>query len=322
MKGRARPISPLNIYTAVDANRRRTVLLICLFVLFVGAVVELVGLALGLPLAPASVVAGVATLVALALAFWVYRASDSLVLGISEAQPAGRQEYPQLFRTVENLCIGAGLPMPNIYIIEDTAPNAFATGRDPQHASIAVTKGLLQKLEKQELEGVVAHELSHIGNYDTRLTVITAILVGFIALLVDLFLRLTWYGAGHRARYRGRGEGAVGAVLLVLAIVAIILAPLVAKLIQMAVSRQREYLADASGALLTRYPKGLAAALEKIAQDPEPLEVATKGTAHLYIANPLKGQESFLNNLFSTHPPIESRIARLLGMAGEARAKV
>ena len=246
----------------------------------------------------------------------LFRFADSLVLGISEAKEADRQQYLELYRTVENLCIGAGLPMPRVYVIDDSAPNAFATGRDPQHASIAVTKGLLQKMNKLELEGVIGHELSHIGNYDTRLMVISAVLIGFIAIVVDVFLRYTWYGAGTRRRYKGQGEGAGGAILLVLAIVAIVLAPIVARMLQLAISRQREYLADASSALLTRYPEGLAKALEKIDHDTEPLEIATKGTAPLFITNPLKGHESALNNLFETHPPIAERVARLRAMEG------
>ena len=311
------PSSSLNIYTAVSANRRKTALLVVGFVLFIGAVVELVGLAMGLPLAPASIVAGVAVAVALALSFLLYRSADSMVLSISEAKPADRQKHLDLYRAVENLCIGAGLPMPKIYVINDGSPNAFATGRDPQHASIAVTAGLLQKLDKLELEGVVAHELSHVGNYDTRLMMMTAVLVGFIAILVDVMLRFTWYGAGARTRYKGKGEGAGGAILLIAAIVAIVLAPVVARLIQMAISRQREYMADASSALLTRYPEGLASALEKIASDKDPLDVSTKGTAHLFIAEPFKGQKSSLNSLFNTHPPIRERVARLRAMAGQ-----
>lgn len=308
----------LNIYTAIAANRRKTVVLMFFFVLLIAVVVEAVGIILGLPLQAASIVAGSAGVVGLLLAFWAYRSGDSVVLGISEAKLAKREDQLELFRTVENLCIGSGLPMPKIYVINDSSPNAFATGRDPQHASIAVTTGLLSKMDKLELEGVIAHELSHVRNFDTRLMMITAILVGLIAILVDVALRLTWFGAGTRGRYRGRGQDAGGMILLIVAIVAAILAPIVAKLIQLAISREREYLADASGALLTRYPMGLANALEKIEADPDPLEVATKGTAHLYISNPLKGHKSAMNSLFSTHPPTRERISRLRAMAGMA----
>jgi heat shock protein HtpX len=215
---------------------------------------------------------------------------------------------------VENLCIGAGLPMPDVYVIEDGSPNAFATGRDPKHASIAVTRGLLQKLDKLELEGVIAHELSHIGNYDTRVMTIVVVLVGLVALMADLALRLTYFGAGRRSSNRDRGGGYAVLIIYGIALVGIILAPIAAQLIRFAISRQREYLADSSAALLTRYPEGLARALEKISADPDPLEVANKATAHLYINNPLHEHGSFLNNLFSTHPPIADRVARLRAM--------
>lgn len=311
--------STLNIYSAIASNRRKTVLMVVLFLLVIAVAVEAFGIVIGLPIVPATVVAGMGIGVSLLVAYWAYHSGDSLVLGVSAARPASPQEHAAFFRTVENLCIGAGTPMPKLYVIDDSAPNAFAIGRDPAHASVAVTTGLLEKMERLELEGVLAHELSHIRNYDTRLMMMTAVLVGLVAILVDVALRMTWFGAGTRRRYKGKGEDAVGALLLVAAVVALILAPILARLIQMAVSREREYLADASGALLTRYPDGLARALEKIAADKEPLEVATKGTEHLYIANPLKGQESALNDLFSTHPPIEDRIARLRAMAGAVR---
>ncbi len=308
------PGSALNIYTAVAQNKRRTTLLFGAFLLLVSFVAFAVGIIVGLPPAPAGIAAGAALVIGTLLAIWVYRSADGMVLGISEAHEVERRDQPELFRTIENLCIGSGLPMPRVYVIEDSAPNAFATGRDPQHASVAITTGLLQKLSKTELEGVMAHELSHIGNFDTRLMVITAVLVGFIALMADAALRLTWYGAGHRPRYKGKGESPAHAVLLVLAIVGAILAPLIAKTIQLAISRQREYLADASGALLTRYPEGLASALEKLEGDKEPLEAANKATAHLYIVNPLKGHKSAVNNLYATHPPIQERVKRLRAM--------
>jgi len=309
--------SALNIYSAIAANRRKTILFVGAFVLVVAVVVEAFGVILGLPLVPASIVAGVTAVIAIIASYVAYRSGDSVVLRMSEAKPASRETHLQLFRTVENLCIGAGMPLPRIYVIEDGATNAFATGRDPEHASIAVTTGLLAKLEPLELEGVIAHELSHIRNCDIRLMMMTAVMVGLIAILVDVALRATWYGAGSRGRYRGKGEGKGGAVLLVIAVIALVLAPIIAKLIQLAVSRQREYLADASGALLTRYPPGLAGALEKISTDDDPLDAATKGTEHLYIANPFRHNESRLNSMFSTHPPIEDRIVRLKLMAGE-----
>jgi heat shock protein HtpX len=204
--------------------------------------------------------------------------------------------------------------MPEVYVIEDGSPNAFATGRDPQHAAIAVTRGLLQKLDHLELEGVIAHELSHIGNYDIRLMTVVVVLVGLVALMADFMLRLTFFGAGSRSSNRGRNGGAAVLIIYGLALLAVILTPIAAQLIRFALSRQREYLADASGALLTRYPEGLARALEKISADPDPLEVANKATAHLYINDPLREHGSFLNNLFSTHPPIEERVRRLRAM--------
>jgi heat shock protein HtpX len=300
----------MTIYDHIRANKRRTWLLMFLFVVFVAGVVELIALALG-----GGYIAGIIVLIVAGLfVTFSYYSASSLVLSISQAKEVKHDDNPDLYHVVENLCIGSGLPMPKIYIIDDTAPNAFATGRDPQHATVVVTSGLLQKLDKLELEGVIAHELSHIKDYDIRLMTLVVVLVGLVALLADFMLRFTWFGAGRRPINRGRGEGMAGAIILIAAIVAVILAPLVAELLRLAISRGREYLADASGALLTRYPEGLARALEKIDADTEPLEVANKATAHLYIANPLKGHESWANNLFSTHPPIKERIRRLRAM--------
>jgi heat shock protein HtpX len=221
-----------------------------------------------------------------------------------------------LHRLVENLSITAGISKPRIYFINDSAPNAFATGRDPNHAVICVTSGLLDKLDKTELQGVIAHEMSHIGNYDIRLMTIVVVLVGVIALLSDWFLRWTWWGGGRK---RNDSEGGqLQLIMFILAIVLAILAPIIATLIKLAISRNREYLADSTGALLTRYPDGLASALEKISKDSEPLEAANKATAHLYIASPFKEDEngsiSWLQSMFETHPPIKDRIKRLRGM--------
>ena len=294
------------IYRQIEANRWNTALLMFGFVVLVAAVVEVFALALGL-----GHEAAIIALVAGSLfAVIGYYSSSSIILRMSQAREITHDENPDLYHIVENLCIGSGLPMPKVYMIDDSAPNAFATGRDPKNATIVVTSGLVSKLEKLELEGVIAHELSHIKNFDIRLMGVTVVLVGLVALLADWFLRFTWFGAGRRSSNRGRG----GAVLLVIALVMAILAPLAAKLIQLAISRSREYLADASGVLLTRYPEGLARALEKISKDNEPLEVANKATAHLYIVNPLKDHKSWLNNLFSTHPPIEARIKALRAM--------
>jgi len=240
-----------------------------------------------------------------------YFAGDKIVLGMSQAREVSDQQEPQLHHVVEELAIGAGIPKPKIYVIEDSAPNAFATGRDPQHASVAVTRGLLTKLDRTELQGVLAHELSHVRNFDIRLMLIVAVLLGMAALLSDWIFRSMFWGG--RGRDRDRGGGAA-AILLIVALVLAILTPIIAQLIQLAVSRQREYMADASGALLTRYPAGLANALRKIAADKEALEVANKATAPLYIANPLHDQPRFLDGLFDTHPPIQERIKRLEAM--------
>ena len=301
---------PVLIYDRIDCNRRNTFLLLFVFVALLAGASIAMGIVLGLPypFAPLLIIPF------LIIALIMYYRSPQVTLALSQAREVTKDDEPELHRTVENLCIGAGLPMPKVYVIEDGSPNAFATGRDPDHAAIAVTRGLLQKLDKLELEGVIAHELSHIGNYDIRVMTIVVVLVGLTALMADFALRLTLFGAGRRSSNRGRGGGAGVAIIYAIALVAIILTPIAAQLIRFAVSRQREFLADGSAALLTRYPEGLARALEKISADPDPLEVANKATAHLYINNPLREHKSFLNNLFSTHPPVEERIGLLRAM--------
>lgn len=300
----------MTIYQAIDTNRTRTWILVVVFVLFVAAVVQVFSLALGF--GPELTV--LALLLASFTALWSYYFSDRMVLGIANAREVKEEDAKELYHIVENLCIGSGLPMPKVYLIDDSAPNAFATGRDPQHSAIAVTTGLLSKLDKLELEGVIAHELSHIRDYDIRLMSMVVVLVGMVALLADWFLRFTWFGSGSRRTNSDRGGGSLGAIILIIALLLAILAPIAAQLVRLAISRRREFLADASAALLTRYPEGLASALEKLEADQDPLEVANKATAHLYIVNPLKGHQSWLNNLFSTHPPIEERIAALRAM--------
>lgn len=301
---------PILVYDRIDMNRRRTTLLLLAFFLITSVAVISIGYVLGLPLAFSPFI----VLFVLLYAGFSYFASDSVALAVSGAKgPLSQGDEPLLYNTVENLCIGAGLPMPKVYVIEDGAMNAFATGRDPEHASVAITRGLLTKLDKLELEGVIGHELSHIGNRDTMLMTTLVLLVGVLALLADLAFRLTWYGAGSRRSYKGKNSGGA-AILLVVAILAAILAPIAARVITLAVSRQREFLADASGALLTRYPQGLAGALEKISGDKDPLDAATKATEHLYFVNPLREHGSFLNNLFASHPPIEERIRLLRAM--------
>lgn len=255
----------------------------------------------------------IVTAIAVTQSLVSYYYSDSITLAISHAQPVEKRDNPELYRLVENLAITAGLPMPRIYYINDASPNAFATGRDPEHAVVCVTSGLVSILDKKELEGVIAHELSHVGNYDIRLMTLVVVLVGVVALMSDFFLRWTWFGGGRRRS--GDGDGQLGLILLIIAIALAILAPLAATLIQLAISRKREYLADANGALLTRYPEGLASALEKISVSNIPLAEANKATAHLYIENPFGAKRSKgLNSLFDTHPPVADRIRVLRQM--------
>ena len=309
------------VHTAWDhraSNIFKTWLIMFFFSLFTVAVIYIIAQGFGYGDPPAGGgglgIVGIALIIAGIMNFVSYYWSDKIVLGVSRAKPISQKDHKELYRTVENLCIAAGLPLPKIYIINDSAPNAFATGRDPKHAAIAFTTGILQKLNKQELEGVTAHELSHVGNRDTLVMAVVSVLVGTIALLADFFMRSMWYG-GNRDDRGDRGNQ----IFMILAIVAAILAPIIATLIQLAVSRRREFLADASGVLLTRYPDGLANALLKISKDKEPLEVANRGTAHLYIVNPLKGKEAavFMANLFNTHPPVEARIKALHEMEGK-----
>ncbi len=300
----------MNLYDQIARNKRRSIILIVALVALVTGVVYIFGLALQFD---ALALAGIALIVTGIYSWISYYWSDKMVLSLSGAKQIDKHSAPELFRLVENLCIGDGLPMPRVYILEDSAINAFATGRDPEHAAIVFTTGILQRLERAELEGVAAHELSHVKNYDTRMTTLVVVLVGMLALLADMFIRMGFFGGFNRGDRREGGGG--NAIVLVIAIVLAILTPLIAQLIQLAISRQREYLADASGAMLTRHPEGLARALEKISKDTEPLEAANNATASLYIANPLKdGASSMFSNLFNTHPPIEERIARLRAM--------
>ena len=297
------------IYDRIASNKRETWMMMIVFVALLGAFVSVIVLATGAPW-PVIIVA----LIGLSLYAWIsYYVSATVALAVSGARAVTEEDEPEYYRIVENLCIGSGLPMPKVFVIEDSAPNAFATGRDPKHASVTATRGLLNKLDKAELEGVIAHEMSHIGNYDIRIMTITVVLVGLVALLSDFFMRWTWFGSGSRKNNDDR-NGNLQLILFAVAILFAILAPIVAQVIQLAISRRREYLADASGALLCRNPDALARALEKITADPEPLEEANKATAHLYFANPLHDHKSFLNGLFDTHPPVEERIRLLRAM--------
>lgn len=258
--------------------------------------------------------AGIMLIVSGLVSFFSYFYSDKMVLSMSGAKPATKEEYRDLYTIVENLSIASGLPMPKVYIINDPAPNAFATGRDPKHAVVAATTGILQLLNKSELEGVIGHEMSHVKNYDTRLMSVVAILVGSLAILSDVFFRSMWLGGLKDDDRDSKANG----IIMLISIVLAILAPIIASLIQLAISRKREFLADASGALLTRYPDALANALEKIADDKHVLKHANNATASLYFENPFKAdtgkKTSWLVKLFSTHPPVEERIKALRDM--------
>jgi heat shock protein HtpX len=296
----------------IAVNRRNSLFLIAGFLAFVavfGYVIgwawigDPVGAVFGLVLAfVVGTVSGLAT----------YYGGDRMVLAASRAREITHDDAPVLFNVVEEMALAAGLPMPKVYIIEDSAPNAFATGRDPEHASVAVTSGLLEKLDRDELQGVIAHEMSHVGNFDIRYAMLVGVLVGTTVLISDFFLRGLWFGGGSRGR--GGGGGYIQLIMLVIAIVLAILAPFFARLLQLSISRQREYLADATAVQLTRNPKGLADALQEISGDREVLEAANRATAHLYIVNPVKRFEKRSKGLFSTHPPIEERIKILRQM--------
>lgn len=297
------------MYNQIDSNKRDTVILIGIFLIFI------IGMGFVFSYAYNNQwFLIIAVIIATVQAVVSYYYSDSITLAISGAQEIKHEDNPDLYHLLENLCITAGLPQPKFYMINDSAPNAFATGRDPQHAVICVTSGLIEKLDKNELQGVLAHELSHIGNYDTRLMTIIVVLVGVIALVSDMFLRSMWIGGGSR-RDSSSGGGQLQAIMAIVAIVLAILSPIIAALLKLSISRKREYLADATAVLLTRYPEGLASALEKISADKEPLEAANKATAHLYIANPLRDHKTgWFDGMFDTHPPIEERIKRLKEM--------
>lgn len=295
-----------NLYTHQDENVAKT------WILMVGFFAVVIGIGWAVSYyfnSPAILV--IAVIIAVVMNISAYWFSDKLVVAMAGAKPALDVEYPELHNVVENLAITAGLPKPKIYIINDPAPNAFATGRNKEHAVVAVTTGLLAMMDKNELEGVVAHELSHIGNKDMLVSTVAVVLVGFVTLVSDFFLRSTLWGGGRSRDNDSRGN----AILMIVAVVLIILAPIVATLIQLAISRKREFLADASGALLTRYPDGLASALRKLGNYSAPMIHANNATAHLYINNPFgaKAAMSGLAKLFNTHPPIEDRIKALVG---------
>jgi heat shock protein HtpX len=310
-------VATSSFYGQVSANRRNSFLMAAVVVVLLG----LLGFTIGYAVV-GSPAGGVA---ALALALGIgsisgiatYFSGDKLVLAVSGAQPVDEAAAPQLMNVVREMAIAANIPMPKVYTIDDTAPNAFATGRDPAHASIAITTGLLEKLDREELQGVIGHELSHVRNLDIRFSLIVGVMVGAIAILADFFLRFTfWSGvSGRRSSSREGGNGAQ-VIITIVAIVLAILAPIISRFIQLAVSRQREYLADASSVELTRNPYGLERALAKISSDPEVLEVANRGTQHMYFTNPIKKFEARSSGLMSTHPPILDRINRLRELTG------
>jgi len=290
------------VYSQIAANKRRSILLLIGFAAFMTLLGYVLARALNSP-----GLFGFFIAFAVVYGLFSYFASTKVTLALMRAKPVGRKDAPELYRTVENLSIAAGLPMPQVYIVDDPSPNAFATGRDPQHAIVAVHSGLLPMLTQPELEGVLAHELSHVGNYDIRFMGVVVVLVSVVAVVSDLFLRMLLFG----------GDEGENQTFLILGLIGAVLAPIAAILVQLAVSRQREYLADASGALLTRYPEGLASALQKISQGPPEGKPVSSATASLYIADPMRGRKGLMGSvsrLFDTHPPIADRIARLNGM--------
>lgn len=306
----------MTLYTQKAKNIRKTWLLMTLFL---GAVIGIGWLF--------AQIYGNSAILYVAVAFSIimnvvsYWFSDKIVLKMHRAEPVDMKKNPELYRVLENLSIAAGLPMPKLFLIHDQAPNAFATGRDPKHAVVAVTSGLLERLNRTELEGVLAHELSHVGNRDMLISTVAVVLVGFIAILSDMFMRSLWWGG-----FRGRNhDNRLGGIMLLVGIVLSILAPIIASLIHLAISRRREFLADTSGALLTRYPEGLASALEKISRNSIPMQTASNATAHLFLENPFGADHtsmgsaqakktSWLIKLFMTHPPVEERVSALRGL--------
>ena len=296
-----------SIYAQADSNVRKTWLLMAGFFVFI----VLLGWIFSY-LLDSSAILYFAVFLSVAMSFGSYWYSDKIVLSMYRAQPIEKKDNPELYRIVENLCITAGLPVPKIYIIPEIQPNAFATGRNAKHAVVAITQGILQRLNKTELQGVLAHEMSHIGNKDMLLATVVAILAGIIAMLANIFLRVSFWGGGRR----DDRDNKAGAVLMLLGIAAAILAPIAATLVQLAISRKREFLADADGALLTRYPEGLASALEKISSDQTPMRVTNSATCSLFIDSPYKGKQktNWFVKLFMTHPPIKERIKALRDM--------
>lgn len=291
-----------SIYKQQDLNVRKTWLLMIIFFIVV--------IGLGWSASwyfNSSLILYIAVIFSVGMNVGSYFVSDKIVLKMAGAKPANKDEYRELWNITENLSITAGLPMPKLYVINDTAPNAFATGRNPEHSVVAVTTGLLSVLDKNELEGVIAHELSHIKNRDMLLMTVAVVLLGFVVLLSDFFIRATIFGGGDNR------DGRIQIIMMVVGIALAIFSPIIAKLIHLAISRKREFLADASGVLLTRYPEGLASALEKISKHGVPLRKANHAMAHMYISNPFGAKTGRMNKMFLTHPPMEARISAIMG---------
>ncbi|MBI4448163.1 M48 family metallopeptidase [Candidatus Woesearchaeota archaeon] len=292
------------MFNEVRNNKVKSVFLVSFFIVLIGVLGAVFGIVYN------NLYFGIVLAIVVSIIYSLigYYSGGSMILKMSGAREVTKKEYPHLFHTIEGLTIAAGIPTPKAYVIEDSAMNAFATGRSPKHASITVTTGLLKTMNRQELEGVIAHEMSHIKNYDIRFMMLTAVLVGIVTLLSDFLLRSFLWG-GHRDR---KGGGNLTIILIVAGLLLAILSPIIGELIKLAINRKREYMADASGAILTRYPPGLANALKKISKDPDPLvDKANKATAHLFISTPFRNSKGFVAGLFATHPPIEERIKRL-----------
>ncbi len=301
----------------IRSNKRRSLLLMLAIVVILGALSWFIGFAVAGDPTNAIWFVPIGGLLAFALSIGAFFGGDSMVLGISQAREVSETEEPRLVNVVRELSVAANVPPPRVYVIEDSALNAFATGRDPEHASVAVTRGLLDQLDREELQGVIGHELAHVANYDIRFSLLVGVLVGSIALLADMLARMTIWGGMTRGRRSSSGGGGAQALILVLGLVVAILAPLFASLVQMAVNREREYLADATSVAMTRNPYGLERALAKLTLDTEKLEVANRATQHLYVVNPVKKLDKSARGLFSTHPAIVDRINRLRTLSGE-----
>ncbi len=294
-------------FDEVRGNKFKSVALVASFIILIGVLGAIIGVVYD------SLFVGLSMAIAFAIIYSMigYYSGNRMILKMSGSRPVTKKEYPYLYHTIEGLALSAGIPPPKAYVIDDTALNAFATGRNPKNASITVTTGLLKTMNRQELEGVIAHEMSHIKNYDIRFMMLTAVLVGIVTLLSDFLLRSFLWG-GHRRRGTGSRGGQLTIILIVAGLILAILSPLIGQMIRLAISRKREFMADANGAILTRYPPGLAGALKKIAKDPDPLvDKANKATAHLFISTPFRKKRGMMTGLFATHPPIEERIKRL-----------